>query len=85
MLCVQQMSASYYLTAVLIIVFLSNNLMVNCVTRPFISAEGVASETTRGSPPEFLDFYLLPVQTTKILPIMGSICHCSSFVRNEQI
>ena len=61
--CVQQMSASYYLSTMLIITFLSNKQQVEgCVTRPFISAKGVACETTPGSPPEFLDFFLLPVQ-----------------------
>ena len=39
-----------------------------CMTRPFLSAEGVACKTTPGSPPESLDFLLI-VQTTKMLPL----------------
>ena len=47
MSCVQQMLAFYYLTNMLIITFLSNNSMVSA----FLSAKGVACETTPGSPP----------------------------------
>ena len=53
MSCVQQMLASY----------VDNyapqhcqQQLDGCMTRPFLSAKGVACETTPGSPPESLDF-----------------------------
>ena len=58
--------------------------LAGCMTRPFLSEKGVACETTPGSPPESW-FFLLLVQTTKMLSIIGSICHCLCFVWNEQV